>query len=113
MGSTGLASAMESFITVCEFLVRFGKPFHHESGMPGPHGLPAHGLSDGVELLPPVVRAEIRAHTTQVLESMNAAFWRGSVFILTLRRVLHNKGVLMYERCIRGLVNARDTLRDI
>ena len=81
--------------------------------MPGPHGLPAHGLSDGVELLPPVVRAEIRAHTTQVLESMNAAFWRGSVFIVTLRRVLHNKGVLMYKRCIRGWVNARDTLRDI
>ena len=63
-----------------------------ESGMPGPHGMPGDGPGDGVELLPPVVRAEIRAHATQVLESMNAAFRRGSVFIVTQRGVLHNMG---------------------
>ena len=56
--------------------------------MPGRHGMPGDGLGDGVELLPPVVRAVTRAHATQVLESMNACLSAGLCIYTRAERIV-------------------------
>ena len=50
--------------------------------------MPGDGLGDGVELLPPVVRAVTRAHATQVLESMNACLSAGLCIYTRAERIV-------------------------